>query len=303
MAKASRAADVSSFTTDAKFRTWVQAVHDAVAASGMIQTTDTGQINPVTVARPTAAVTLAGYEIWRFNDALQNTAPIYVKLSYYTGNNASGNNPSTRVQVGRGSDGAGNLTGLNTGTAISAPSSTSSSAATGTAMTILSCHTDGFFSLYMSSVFTTPALTGSPGIWMIDRFRNSSGVATAEGYNLLFISSNAATFVYSVNYYTSSIAGAYTGAPLILDQASLSGKLTQVYSVDAPPKQLLGAVGLMRSDGAQFSTFTCDPFNQSQSRIYIVVGSNDLAYWHNMGTAATNVTNELNVSMAFLWED
>jgi hypothetical protein len=46
----------------------VQGIAAQIAAMGLVQTSDTGQINWVTVARP-ALNTIAGYEIWRFNDA------------------------------------------------------------------------------------------------------------------------------------------------------------------------------------------------------------------------------------------
>ena len=67
--------------------------------AGLTQTSDSGQTN---------ADSSLGYQIWRFNDTLQSTAPIYFKLWYQTASNVM------QVIVGTGSDGAGNITGLQT---------------------------------------------------------------------------------------------------------------------------------------------------------------------------------------------
>lgn len=106
---------ISTFTlpsqnsTDAEFRNMVAGSRAALTAAGLVRTSDTGQIDPVTVLRP-AASTAAGYEIWRFNDAAQATAPIFFKLEYGSGS------PQARVQlwltVGTGSNGAGTITDI-----------------------------------------------------------------------------------------------------------------------------------------------------------------------------------------------
>jgi hypothetical protein len=68
---------------DATFRAWGSGIAAQIAAMGLVQTSDTGQINWVTVARP-ALNTIAGYEIWRFNDALQATKPVFIRIDYGT---------------------------------------------------------------------------------------------------------------------------------------------------------------------------------------------------------------------------
>lgn len=96
-------------TTDADFRTWVQAVQAAFAAMpDLVQTGDTGQINSASVTKA-ATNTDAGYEIWRFDDAEQSTWPIYFKVRYGTG--ATTSKPRLILEVGEGSNGSGTLTG------------------------------------------------------------------------------------------------------------------------------------------------------------------------------------------------
>jgi hypothetical protein len=66
---------------DATFRVWGSGLAAQIAAMGLVQTSDTGQINWATVTRP-AIGALAGYEMWRFNDALQATKPVFIRLDY-----------------------------------------------------------------------------------------------------------------------------------------------------------------------------------------------------------------------------
>lgn len=96
-------------TTDAGFRAWGSELSAKLQAAGLVQTADTGQINWTTVTRPGSVNNAAGYEIYRFDDALQATAPLYIKLEYGTGNVAD--RPCIWVSVGTGTNGAGTLTG------------------------------------------------------------------------------------------------------------------------------------------------------------------------------------------------
>lgn len=93
---------------DAGFRAWGDDFATRLAAVGLVQTADTGQVDWTTVARP-GTNTDGGYEIWRFDDALQASAPIFIRLDYGTG--AATDRPRIRMTVGIGSDGAGAITG------------------------------------------------------------------------------------------------------------------------------------------------------------------------------------------------
>lgn len=103
----------AQLTTDAIFRTWGKGLSDAIQAVGLVKTADTGQINWLTVSAPTTNQ-IRGYEIFRFNDALQATSPIFIKISYGSGIYGVGptNCPHIKTEVGKGSDGSGNLTNI-----------------------------------------------------------------------------------------------------------------------------------------------------------------------------------------------
>lgn len=124
------------------FRAWAQAVHDKILAAGLVQTSDTGQINLATVVRP-AADALAGFEIWRFNDAEQATNPIFIRVNYYSGDAVT--EQRLMFSVGKGSSGAGVLTTeMATAPTVSGSAGTADSAS----RLIHACFTDGAFVFY-----------------------------------------------------------------------------------------------------------------------------------------------------------
>jgi hypothetical protein len=94
-------------TSDATFRAWASAISAALAAVGLTQTSDTGQINLTTVTKPGGASTMAGYQIWQFAALTGN--PIYFKIEYGTGNSTA--RPGLRFTFGNGSNGSGTITG------------------------------------------------------------------------------------------------------------------------------------------------------------------------------------------------
>jgi hypothetical protein len=102
---------IAANDTDAHFRAWAQFIHDVFALpSCWVNTSDTGQINLTTVVKPAAANTSQGYEIWRMNDTLQSTKPVFIKIEYGSGPAAA--TPAYWLTIGIGSDGAGTITGI-----------------------------------------------------------------------------------------------------------------------------------------------------------------------------------------------
>ena len=108
-------AATGNFLTDADFRNWGQGISNALAAVGLVKTADTGQINWTTVVKPAGTGVISGYEMWRFNDALQATAPVFIKIEYGSGGSAAGAH-GLWITVATATDGAGNLTGAQLGT-------------------------------------------------------------------------------------------------------------------------------------------------------------------------------------------
>jgi len=166
-------------STDAEFRAWGSEFAAKLAAVGMVQTADTGQINWTTVTNPVVKETDAGYEIWRFNDAMQATAPIFIKFYYGQGsqNGALGANPRIRVELGTGSNGTGTLTGTGSGTvrAGNHAVTTTGSSGSATATPSYMCHTSGFFG------YVWHAGNKGEGYFALSRTCDTSGVPDATG--------------------------------------------------------------------------------------------------------------------------
>lgn len=162
-------------TGDARFRAWGSAISAALAAMGLVKTADTGQIDWASVARPAGSNAVAGFEIWRFNDGLQATLPVFIKLEYGTG--ATNTGCSWWVTVGMATDGAGALTG-----AITTRQQTSM----GTAITegqIGLTYISGANSRIVAAGFLGAASSSTltAMIFGVERTKDNSGADTAEG--------------------------------------------------------------------------------------------------------------------------
>lgn len=177
-------------TNATTFRAWGSAISAALAALGFVQTADTGQINWATVAAPTASGQVMGYEVWRFADSLQSTAPIFFKIQYGS-NGGAASQPQMTFTVGTGSNGSGTITGTDisgvTGaltTGIGAMPQAVSSGASSSAQTIY-LNSDGS-ALVIASVSTNPNTVSAWGfVLVIERTRTWAGAATGDGFVLM----------------------------------------------------------------------------------------------------------------------
>jgi hypothetical protein len=173
--------------TDAHFRAWGKGISDALAACGLTKSSDTGQIDWATVSKPGAGSTMQGYEIWKFTDSLQTTAPIYVKIQY--GSQSTTNNPGLVIDIGHASDGAGNLTGI-TATQRTFGCSGSSSTA---------------YSSFVSSDGGRINIAFCPGMgasfcFYIERTKDDNGAATGDGIDFVILGANGGTGYGSQQY-------------------------------------------------------------------------------------------------------
>lgn len=193
---------VLNHRTDAEFRAWGKDYSDHLALVGLVRTADTGQIDWSTVLRPGAINTAAGYEIWRFDDTLQATAPIFIKIEYGTFNVLD--RPAIWLTIGRGSDGAGNITSIDI---VRFQCNNSNSNIVDTAYPSYFCHTLG----HLGVVFREGAWPqdSSSMCFIINRYSDDAGVPNADGYVLHATSSStsATAFprVYSVRYIAPSL--------------------------------------------------------------------------------------------------
>lgn len=166
-------------TNDARFRAWGLGISNALAAVGLTKAADSGQIDWGTVLRPGVASTVAGYEIWRFSDSLQATAPVFIKVEYGTGNHVG--STGYWITVGTGTDGAGTMLGP-ISTRIN-PKSTNVLTEGQTAFTYISGANNRIGVFGQLGAASSQLTSGT--CWAVERTKDATGADTAEGILLL----------------------------------------------------------------------------------------------------------------------
>ena len=170
--------------TLATFKGWSEAFHNALIAVGLVQTSDTGQISFASITTLPAAGILVGYGIYRFNDTMQSSAPLFLRVEYRTISNSRGR---LDIVVGSATDGAGNLTPF--GATISA----STSGTSGSTVPTFVAAGDGYLTIALWCG-TTSTLYG--GFIAVERSRSTSA-PTADGLLIASGSSSIFTYIYS----------------------------------------------------------------------------------------------------------
>lgn len=165
---------VIDHTSDAGFRAWGAALSANLAAAGLVQTADSGQINWSTVTRPSTS-TAGGYEIWRFADS-----SLYLKIEYGTGSGA--NTPNGWITVGTGSNGSGTITGQSS-TRSTWMVGNAAAASTSTTYTTYICRTANVIGV----VFGANANGGiyPMGYFVVGKTVDGNGDADSTGFGVL----------------------------------------------------------------------------------------------------------------------
>jgi hypothetical protein len=271
---------------DATFRTWGGGISAQLAAVGLVQAADTGQINWATVARP-AANGFAGYEIWRFSDSLQATFPVFIKLEYGTGSLAD--RPSLRVQTGSGTNGAGTLTGQ-------VGIQRTPTAASKTAGIVLPSYCSGGPSrLNLVNNLDVAGSTFSMSI-MIERTRNSAGAETSDGIVVFVNWSSQAGFqaIPKIGTLPGGIGANNSFAPANGGLSSIGAKIAM-----GPTVAFLGEAFYTTwccYTHADLSELTSVPMTHlGAARTYMPMGD-------GIASGNMNISAAPGTSMAMLWE-
>jgi hypothetical protein len=281
-------------TTDATFRAWGSAVSANLATVGLIQTADTGQIDWATVTMGGAGVD--GYEIWRFNDALQATAPVFMKIGY--GNANLTTVPGVYLQVGTGSDGSGGLTG--TVTTGNPKVGYTNSGGSVTPKACAMAYNGGSFAFLGFEQTVAP----NPQMFMaVSRTDNSSGIYDGSGLQVYYFAnaSYAVLTTQALNYpaataLTVASEGNYSFVPGSINLTTTQvGVNPQVYAhwASLPGTALIpGMVTVMATDVVANTTFSV-AIAGATARTYLRLDAN----WY--GAVAPASTN---TALAMIWE-
>lgn len=313
--------------TDETFRAWAGGLSTAIQAVGMVRTADTGQVDWDTVEAPASSGTAAGYEIWRFDDPLQNTHPIFWKLEYGSG----GATRAVRlwITIGKGSDGAGNVTGvliprtslgnINASTGSYSPSPSTSLVAT--------CANGSCLAV---ATFMDPAVmpSASPS-FVLERSRNPDGSPSGVGVSLAaqvggstaqVTTEGAPNIFLSASYDSAalasgvipvvipeSIAGVQVGSSSSLASGVIGPVLPwTAWAPGVAPWQPLATLSYMGGDATPGSVVTVR--THGQDRTYKVLPLNNAingwgAAIAGNDTPSTSVRSRRAVGLMVLWED
>jgi hypothetical protein len=209
-------------STDAAFRAWGKAMSDAFTAVGIPKTSDTGQVDWATVTHPTVANTAMGYEIRQFNDTLQATHPVLIKIEWGSAGGAT--SPAIWITFGTASDGAGNLTGL-----VMARKQLTMAGANTTNSTMYVCG-DANRLLVMVNIDVGVAANMNFGFG-IERTHDSAGADTNEGFlfwTLITAAITQAAFLFGTGVVNQEVA---LGALLPSVGSGASGSSVALYPI------------------------------------------------------------------------
>jgi hypothetical protein len=176
-------------STDAHFQAWAQFIEDTlVTTGGWVHSTETGETAPGSLVHPTTANTKKGFRVYKMNDSLQGTNPVYMRIDY--GSSGAANTPGIWLTIGTGSDGAGTITGIVwNGGSSSTPKIASSSNTT-------SLTNNSYGSADTNRVtigLFTQNNANYPLIFGIERTKDATGADTGTGLLLVYLAATATT--------------------------------------------------------------------------------------------------------------
>lgn len=181
--------------TNADFRAWALALHNAIAAV-LTYVAQTGEIDFTTVLTPSAINQKRGFRIYRFSDTLQATHPVFIRIDFGSGGLAI-THPGLWVQIGQAVDGSGNLSVPITGTVRAADQVASSGAPTVVA-------TDSYVSGSSSRLTLTlwplahAVNVNMPSI-TIERSKDATGADTVDAVLLMVVANVKTQVVFQLN--------------------------------------------------------------------------------------------------------
>lgn len=282
--------------TDATFREWGLELKTKLIAAGLTNTADTGQIDWTTVLRPGAG-TNAGYEIYRFNDAMQGTAPIFIRIDYGTHTVATA--PRMQITVGTATNGAGTLSGTALTTARSIHNS--STQVTDTLRNSYVCYAAGFLGISWKV-----GASSTEAFFAVCRTCDSSGTPDATGAMVVWGFGSTSTVTATQALRFAATAAAYTARTAVGETAlglspqnpasSLVGSDPQVFlgwTITPRASPLFGLCGCLDTEVIAGNTFSV-----------ALVGSTPRTYIALSGTAGPfgPVSTATGPKYAMLWE-
>ena len=287
---------VIAHNSNATYQAWVNEIYTGlVTQCGMTQTADTGQMAVPCVSAIPATNTFTGnYYVFRFNDTLQATSPVFIRFDFGSGASITGAGaPALAMTIGSSTNGAGTITGLSPFTSFNCGGNNSVIPGTGTTnYTSRYCYnsTQGFAGMAFKIGASTSGQSYSALFgFLIYRSVDNTGAPTATALNIIFgggfsgalSSASCIGLHYYIDYSTSTSGTQGTNnaywalIPNLQTTSSVAGTVGQIFPVfqyaptsSAPGWGITNAVAFcITADIALNATVTCT-----------VIGSNSLTY-------------------------
>lgn len=231
---------------DETFRAWGLALSNALSAM-LARVPQANDIDWLTVSNPLTSTYATGSEVYRLNDALHSTHPVFLKFEYATAGSA--NRVRIRLTVGKGADGNGNITGI-----LQAPIVVFEANATAPAASNSYISNGDGSGVVFSLQPDIPTMCG--GFVCIERSRNSSGQATGDALLLAFAT-------YGANTHTNRFIAYNLETALAADATGLF----------PCPLSLATDVGVTNGTVAQFFPVACIAPNGATWRSRMLLGA------------------------------
>lgn len=280
---------------------WGQDFEAMIQAAGLVKTGDTGQIDWTAQAVPTADLnnSIRGYAMYRFADALQATSPIFIKFEFVAAAYPVGNlwGWSWRVQFGTATNGAGALATNFSGNVYMTSGQVyhDNPSYDFNARTWYAAHGPGYFSLVTHARPNGIRSVYNQGALVIERTTDSTGAPDGAGIIATHSGPSGTTGTTSTTItcvlVPARAATAVTwhgGGRLVIMPWITTGALgNDIYlapgvgDLPEPKGQLLGTLGYVNSDLAQFTAITVPLYGAS--RTFMPIGTQMAA---NVGIAS-----------------
>lgn len=177
--------------TVTELRQWGSNSLAGYTAGGQVQTGDTGQANWTTTSGVGSAGDWNRYNIFRFNDTLQATQPIFWRVSFGAINAAD--RPAIQVIVGVSSDGSGNISGTTTTFTVGSNNTFDSTARN---------HYISTGNNRVSVCYNPVTVSGRGAFgFHLERTKNTSGADTNDGIIVSWFGSDGSSDLRNCQYY------------------------------------------------------------------------------------------------------
>lgn len=212
-----------SNASDESFRAWGSALSAQIGAM-LTRVVQSDDVNWATAVKPASGNTFTSFEVFRFNDPLQSTHPIFVKIGY--GASAAASIPGIQLTVGKSADGAGNIGG----TLISAVSTI---ALQGELAVTQNCYISSGASWFALSL--APAVSYMGGMLVIERAVSSGGAPIGDALIVGWQGAASVTHEYRMIDYTNAVAESVSSGlvaiplPLATDRSIANGTTAPVF--------------------------------------------------------------------------